>query len=54
MSEGLGALATDPSRGVGSLGEEMGRVYCAEPKMYGTKEWSSRPQTPWEPAGSRV
>lgn len=48
-----GALGAEPSAGM-SAGVEMAGEYWAEPKMYGRNEWSSRPQTPWEPAGSSV
>ena len=27
---------------------------CPDPRRNGRKEVSSRPQTPWDPAGSRV
>lgn len=50
---GSGASGKDPSSGTRSDSDIAGASW-AEPKMYGMKEWSSRPQTPWEPAGSRV
>ena len=52
-SPGSGELGRDPSVGVMSDSEIAGDSW-ADPKMYGTKEWSSRPQTPCDPAGSRV
>lgn len=48
-----GAFGREPSVGVGSVGAMAGDNW-ADPKMYEMKEWSSRPQTPWEPAGSKV
>jgi len=53
MVSGSGATSRDPCTGVGPMGE-AGEPSCAEPKTYGRKLWSSRPQTPWDPAGSRV
>jgi hypothetical protein len=53
-SLGFGAPLTEPSVGIESSSLLIGRVSCADPKMYGINEWSSRPHTPWEPAGSRV
>lgn len=52
-SPDFGAFGAEPSEGI-SAGVEIAGESCAEPKMYGRKEWSSKPQTPWEPAGSRV
>jgi len=53
MRSGLGAPWREPS--VGNVAPiRVGGQYCAEPKIYGKKEWSSSPQTPWDPAGSRV
>lgn len=52
-SLGSGAFDNEPSSGVRSVLVIAG-ASCAEPKIYGMKEWSSSPQTPWEPAGSRV
>ena len=52
-STGEGAPTREPSVGMGSVSLIAGE-YWAEPKMYERKKWSSRPQTPWEPAGSRV
>ena len=51
-SAGSGALFKDPSTGMGSA-DVIGGPNCAEPNTYGKKEWSSRPQTPWDPAGSK-
>ncbi|KAL6872348.1 hypothetical protein HDV57DRAFT_267730 [Trichoderma longibrachiatum] len=53
-SLGFGAPLTEPSVGMGSTSLLIGRVSCAEPKMYGMNEWSSKPHTPCDPAGSRV
>ena len=52
-SLGRGASGIEPSCGI-SEGEETAGESCADPKMYEMKEWSSRPHTPCEPAGSRV
>jgi hypothetical protein len=52
-SLGRGASGIEPSWGM-SDAELMAGENCAEPKMYETNEWSSRPQTPCEPAGSSV
>jgi hypothetical protein len=52
-SPGCGASGSEPSCGT-SAGELMGGETCAEPKIYGTNEWSSRPHTPCDPAGSSV
>lgn len=54
ISLGFGAPLTEPSRGIGSFSLLIGRVSCADPKIYGINEWSSKPHTPCEPAGSRV
>lgn len=50
---GSGAFGKEPSSGRTSDSDTEGASW-AEPKMYETNEWSSRPQTPCEPAGSRV